>query len=374
MKKIIKFVSIILLITVLSACNQTSQSSEVDSKDSVQQENEMNEKDTEKNNEKNQKSIDKEEETNPKDEIDLTLKPNENGQIMVLMYHGIGDEEKTWTRHHENFKKDLEYLYSKGYRPISLEDFVNNNINTKAGYTPIVITFDDGRQNNFNIIEKNDEKVIDSKSAVAILENFNKEHPDFPLEATFFLNGKNPFGQPELVEYKLNYIIDKGMDIGNHTINHNNMAIDKNQDAEKIQKYIAKEVGFINSILPNYKVDTYALCNGGRPNDNLEKYLKKGQYENIQYNNIAILNVGWKPSASPIDKDFNPLSIHRVRASEMNVDNVGMYDWLKYFENNPSKKYISDGKPNIITIPEKEKDNIDKNKIEEKELYIYESN
>ncbi len=57
---------------------------------------------------------------NPED-FPLGLVPNEMGRVMVLMYHNIGSEEATWTRTPENFKKDLNTLYEKGYRPISLK-------------------------------------------------------------------------------------------------------------------------------------------------------------------------------------------------------------------------------------------------------------
>ena len=44
----------------------------------------------------------------PKSEIDLGLKPNEAGKIMVLMYHNIGEPEAEWVRTPANFRKDLE--------------------------------------------------------------------------------------------------------------------------------------------------------------------------------------------------------------------------------------------------------------------------
>lgn len=360
MKKIVSIFLILFVALAFSGCNsdtaETSTKDDKNDKENVQT--------------KEEQAENKEEKNISKEDIDLSLNPNENGEIMVLMYHGITDKEDVWDRTHENFRRDLKILYDKGYRPISLKDFANNNITTEAGYTPIVLTFDDGRQNNFDVIEENGEKKIDPNSAVAILEEFNKEHPDFPLEATFFLNGTNPFRQPELIEYKLKYILDKGMDIGNHTIDHNDMT--NVSSKEKVQEYIAKQVEFINSIVPDYEVNTYALANGGRPDESLENYLAEGRFEGESYKNIAILNVGWKPSVSPIDKDFNPLAIQRVRASETAVDGVGMYDWMEGFDNDPSRKFISDGAPNIVTIPKSKEENIDKEKIIDKELYIYE--
>ncbi|MFT9498276.1 hypothetical protein, partial [Anaerosolibacter sp.] len=133
--------------------------------------------------------------TEEKKEIDLqVVKPNEAGQIMVLMYHAIGEPEAEFTRTPENLRKDLQYFYENGYRPISLQDYLSGNITTEAGYTPIVLTFDDGWQNNFSLIQDTKgDWIIDPNSAVAILEKFNEEHPDFPLEATFFVNDNIPF-------------------------------------------------------------------------------------------------------------------------------------------------------------------------------------
>ena len=94
-----------------------------------------------------------------KEDIDLSVKPNEAGQIMILMYHNISTPEAEWVRTPENFRKDLQALYDAGYLPISLTDYVNGNINTPAGKSPYVLTFDDGRKNNsalsFSVISFN---------------------------------------------------------------------------------------------------------------------------------------------------------------------------------------------------------------------------
>ena len=145
------------------------------------------------------------------------------------------------------------------------------------------------------------------------------------------------------------------------------------ENKEIMQEAIGKQVRLINDILPDYNVNTYALCYGQRPSDDLEIYLEKGNYENINYENIAILNVGWNPALSPLDMKFNPLSLPRIRASEMKVDNVGMYNWIDYFDKNPSKRYISDGVKEVITIPKNKEEIIDPNNLGDKELYIYEN-
>lgn len=340
----------------------------VDQKDEKGNKKQDSEQDEEENKDSENSKNDEEGE-DPIQSIDLKFKPNEAGEIMVLMYHNIGEKEDTWVRTPENFKKDLQVLYEKGYRPISLEDFVTNNIDVEAGYTPVVITFDDGNLNNFKLIEENGDLKIDVNCAVGILEEFGKENPDFPVTATFFVFGRNPFRQEEYVEYKLNYLIEKGYDIGNHTIDHSNFT---SLQPEDIQRVIGQNVSFLEGIVDDYKVNTLALPYGSRPkNKEYEKFLHKGEYNGVTYENIAVLNVGWKPSVSPIDKNFNPYSIQRVRASETNVDNVGMYDWLEYFDKHPEKRYVSDGNPDVMTIPKEMEGKVDKEKIKDKILYVY---
>ncbi|MEA4849223.1 MAG: hypothetical protein VB106_18465, partial [Clostridiaceae bacterium] len=157
-------------------------------------------------------------------QVDLkAIKANENGQIMILMYHGISDKEAEWVRTADNFRKDLEVLYDKGYRLISLKDYIENDIRTEAGYTPFILTFDDGAKNNFNMIEENGEKKIDPDCAVGILEEFKKEHPDFGSGGSFFVYYPIPFRQKELIKEKYEFLIANGYDIGNHSYSHENL-------------------------------------------------------------------------------------------------------------------------------------------------------
>ncbi|WP_192930182.1 polysaccharide deacetylase family protein [Alkaliphilus pronyensis] len=309
-----------------------------------------------------QEEIEEETEENTVKEIDLeVVKPNEAGEVMVLMYHHIKEPEAEWSRTPDNFRRDLKELYDRGFRPISLYDYATGNITTEAGMTPLVITFDDGNQNNFNMIEdENGEWIIDPDCAVGILVAFNERYPDFPLEATFYINGGVPFGQKEFVEYKLNYIVDKGMDIGNHTITHVNFT---NTTPQIIQEEIGKLSKFIKEYLPNYEVNTLALPFGSKPsNKEWHKYLAEGEYEGENYENVAILEVGWDPYHSPFSNNFNPLKIRRVRGSETKVDGVGLYDWLKAFDEGKRLRYISDGDPNYISVPEEYKNSVSDSK------------
>jgi peptidoglycan/xylan/chitin deacetylase (PgdA/CDA1 family) len=298
--------------------------------------------------------------------IDLKLKPNEAGKIMVLMYHNIGNEEKEWIRTPANFLKDMNTLYEKGYRPISLSDYVKGNITTEQGFTPIVITFDDGNKNNFEYL---DDGTTNKVSAVNLLMDFNKSHKDFPLEATFFLTGSSPFNQKGSESEKINFIVDHGMDVGNHTQNHVNL---KSTTGAEIQKEIGAQAQFLKSLIKSadYDINTFALPFGIRPKDkSLTLYLASGSFNDVAYENIAILNVGWNPAYSPYDTRFDHTSIPRIRASEMKVDNVGLYNYIDYFDKNPEERFISDGIVGVVTIPENKKEKI--GNLNDKELYLY---
>ncbi|WHH60383.1 polysaccharide deacetylase family protein [Petroclostridium sp. X23] len=293
------------------------------------------------------------------------VKPNEMGEVMVVMYHYFGEKEQEFTRTFENFRKDLDNLYHKGYRLISIDDFVNNNIDVPAGMTPIVFTFDDGPASEFNLIEQDDKLVVDPQSAVGIMMDFQKEHPDFGLEGTFYINETAFAGSKGTEKERLQFLLDLGLDIGNHTFGHTNLA---KSDAATIQKVIGSHVKKMREYFPDYKQNTLALPFGAYSNTTFD-YIVKGQYEGTEYKNDSILLVGWKPSPPPAHNSFNPQKMLRVRAGEGKEHD--MYYYLEFFDKNPNMRYISDGDPETICIPEKNKDQLDADKAAGKKIITY---
>src|SRR5881396_1048570 len=83
------------------------------------------------------------------------LPPNELGRVMVLEYHKIDYPEERWTRTPENFRRDLETLYARGYRLQSLNGLIEGKITVPAGTTPIVLTFDDSSPGQFRYLVNN---------------------------------------------------------------------------------------------------------------------------------------------------------------------------------------------------------------------------
>jgi polysaccharide deacetylase len=360
--------TLLLTATILSSCSNSNNEPVTPDANDVQAEAPVDVSNENTNNNQANTESQQNLDVDPIESIDMSLEPNEIGEIMIVMYHGIGDKESDWQRTPENFRKDLEYMYQNGYRMISLNDYAKGIITTQAGYTPIILTFDDGRQNNFDITEKNGEYIINPDCAIGILEEFKEKYPDFDVTASFFLNS-SPFGQQEYIDYKLKWLVDNGYDIGNHTYTHDEIA---NLNGEEIQS----EIGSINNILhqyiPDYAVETLALPHGSNPKDEYAKYVLDGSYEEKSYKNIAVLDVGWRPAYSPFDTCTDFSSLYRVTGSEMNVQNCGIYDYFKQFEENKREKFVSDGNPNVVTIPKKYEEYIDMDIVGDRILNIFE--
>lgn len=268
--------------------------------------------------------------------------PNELGRVMILEYHTIGNSDGRWKRSAQSFRKDLEKLYKDNYVLVSLEDVVNGDIDIPLGKSPVVLTFDDGTEGHFRYLKENEELKIDPDSAVGVIKAFNELHPDFGMEATFYVNYYAPFGQKDLYKEKIKTIIDLGMDIGNHTANHVKL---KNYSKEEVEKELALVVKMVKEVVPDYEIKSLALPYGIFPKD--FGWTLTGEYDGIKYNNIAVLLVGSTPIPSPYDGKLNPVKLERIQVFEDNLDK-----WMNYFVKNPQKRYISDGEDGYIFYPQ----------------------
>ncbi|NMA91917.1 MAG: polysaccharide deacetylase family protein [Firmicutes bacterium] len=288
---------------------------------------------------------------------------NELGQVMILMYHEIGQPEDEWCRTPENFRRDLATLYRKGYRLVSLNDYIDGQIDIPAGTSPVILTFDDGSGGQFRYKE---DGTLDPDCAVAILEDFYRQHPDFGLEATFFIYYEHPFRQDEYIQDKLDYLVQKGFEIGNHTYTHQNL---RTLSRDEAVHQLARHLERTQSYLPGYQVRSLALPYGAYPEP--MDHIISGTEKKLSYYHEAILLVGANPAPSPFSKEFNPAALPRVRASEMYTDGVGLYDWLKIFEENPDLRYISGGDPHSLVIPSTLKERVREEAVIGKKIITY---
>ena len=87
--------------------------------------------------------------------------PNELGRIPVFEYHLIAEKNSVYERTHEGLRRDLEMMYSRGYRPVSMAELIDKKIDLPAGQSPVVLVFDDASPSQFRYIEKNGQLEID---------------------------------------------------------------------------------------------------------------------------------------------------------------------------------------------------------------------
>lgn len=281
------------------------------------------------------------------------LQPNELGRVMILEYHKIDYPEERWTRTPENFRRDLETLYARGYRLQGLNALLDGRITAPTGTTPVVLTFDDSSPGQFRYIERNGTLEIDPKSAVGILDAFLRERPDFGRAATFFVlpGASRPnrlFDQPQHEGRKLRWLVEQGYELGNHTLWHANLG---KYDETIVRAQLAEAQVWVQRHVPDYRFRTLALPHGVYPRE--VGWALTGTAKGTTYRHDAILMVAGGAAPSPFAKSFDPVRLPRIQAVERDLNS-----WLTHFDRHPNDRFISDGDPDTITIPTTKKERL----------------
>jgi len=282
-----------------------------------------------------------------------TLAPNELGRVMILEYHKIDYPEERWTRTPENFRRDLETLYTRGYRLLALNDLLDGRINVPAGTTPVVLTFDDSSPGQFRYVARDGQLEIDPKSGIGVLEAFIRERPDFGRAATFYVlpGASRPnklFNQDEYAGKKLQFLVAHGYEIGNHTLWHANLG---KYEEPVVRGQIAEAQVWIQRHVPDYRPRTLALPHGVYPKD--VTWAVRGTAKGSSYQHDAILMVAGGAAPSPFARNFDALHLPRIQAVEHDL----AY-WLGYFEKHPGERFVSDGDPAAVTVHGAQRDRL----------------
>lgn len=180
------------------------------------------------------------------------------------MYHNIYEKDDRYIVRPEKLYMDLLDFYKRGFLPISMEDYINKKINIPKGFSPYIITFDDGEKNNFDL--KKDGS-IDKKCGVGVILQFAKDFDLFKPRASFYVIRDVPFYDKNSAEEKIDILYENGMEVGNHTFNH--LHFGEMDNAEDVQKAIASEDKVIKSFSKEeYFTDVLALPYGDPPKRN----------------------------------------------------------------------------------------------------------
>ena len=281
-------------------------------------------------------------------EKDLSI-CNENGKIMVLMYHKFAKTSSDgWTRSLSDFKKDLEVLYEKNYYPINMSDYINGNIDVPYGKTPVILTFDDGTAGQLSFEWVDDVLTIKEDTAVKVYQDFVKTHPDFPMKGTFYIMSTNFFGAKGTLKQRLEYLVDLGFEVGNQTQNH--YALQKADSAEKVIEEVGGLAKFVDGLIPGYVINSFSPP-GGSMTKSYANYVYEGTYKGFDYENKGIvLLYSSKPTLSPINKELDLKKISRIRVAGNEKISNDFEHWIKYFDEHPEERYVSDGDVNTFVV------------------------
>lgn len=266
------------------------------------------------------------------------LAPNELGRVMILEYHRIDRPEARWTRTPENFRRDLERLWERGYRLVALNDYLDGKIALPRGTSPVILTFDDSSPGQFRYLEGPGDPVLDPDCAVGILEAFERAHPEFGHAATFYVlpGADRPnrlFDQPALATRKLQHLATRGYEIGNHTLWHATLS---RYPEPVVRQQLASAQEWIARHVPGYRPRTLALPMGAYPRE--IAWATAGAANGSSYRHDAILMVSGGAAPSPRATHFDPYRLPRIQATGPELDY-----WLAYFDRHPQDRYVSPG-------------------------------
>ena len=287
--------------------------------------------------------------------------PNELGRIPIIEWHQVVDADGSYKISRERFRGELKELYARGYVPISLAELLDKKIDIPAGKSPVLFTFDDASPSQFRYLDRGGKLVIDPTSAVGILMDFIKAHPDWKPRGLFcalpaaqvghaFFGEKGIDGQLSAWRFpKLRYLVEQGFELCNHTLWH--AMLNKYGDGV-VQEQLARGALAIDSAVPGYKIRGMALPYGIWPKNRALAYAgswydKKGKRE-ISYRNEAVFEVAGGPARSPYDPQFNPKALPRVplQGGTKLVPTLDAMD-----KAGPMARYVSDGNPKVIAKP-----------------------
>ena len=269
---------------------------------------------------------------------------NELGQVPVLLYQDITDQEGVGTRSPQQLAKDIDFLRSEGFYPIDLRDLASGNIDLPAGVSPVVLTFDDSTSGQYRIL---DDGSLDPASAVGVLQAA-KEAGGWASKATFYplidVTSKEHelFGQPDRQQEKLRNLTDWGYEIGSHTVSNLNL---QKADPLDVKKELAESQSTLEGLIGgDYQVTSLSVPSGEYPQD--ESLLARGIYDGEPYTYTSAVTLGDTVSLSPFSTLFDAMHIPRVTVTGSNLR-----DAIANLKAHAGLRYISDGDPATVSAP-----------------------
>ena len=270
------------------------------------------------------------------------VRANELGVVPVIMYHQIREDGGDYDLTAAEFRAELGRLHRAGYRPVRAIDLVTGRLNVPAGKSPVVLTFDDSTKEQFSY--GSDGKIAPG-TALGIMQDFARTHPDFRPVGTFYVN-REPFAGVAEGPEMLRYLAENGFELGNHTHDHIPFT---DMPRERVQRALVLGKQLIVRAVPGTPVRTLALPLGVMPEP--ASVARRGSWGGDSYSHAGVFLVGAEPAPSPFSKLFRPGAIPRIRTAPEATAEYGSAFWLDFLRKHPERRYVSDGDPDRISFP-----------------------
>ncbi|MCH7904305.1 MAG: polysaccharide deacetylase family protein [Armatimonadetes bacterium] len=256
----------------------------------------------------------------------ITDRPgNEDGKVLIVMYHHIGEQEGSYKRSIENFRGDLQRLYDLGFRPVTLAEYADDAMDLPPGASPVILTWDDSNRDQFRYLEDGS---IDPECGVGIWRQFAEEHPDFPVRGTFFVLKNGPFGADG--QKKVDQLLAWGCEIQPHTIRHPNL---RKLTEVEIMAELSEAQEYIRSLGSEPRF--LSLPFGIRPENH--ELLVEFELDGTVVRHEAAVKVGAGPAPSPGDPERDLHWLPRIQAFD---GEYGLTFWLDLIEDGRVAPYV----------------------------------
>ena len=178
-----------------------------------------------------------------------------NRSVPVFAYHRITTNKDIYSMPPDTFEAQMKYLHDKGYRSISLNEYVAKREKEPDAFNKnFVITFDDGYCDN-------------NRVAMPIMKKYD-------YTGTIFIAIKYMAWPGYVTWQDVVSLKENGWEIGSHTYNH--VALAK-ATPEELEAELKNSKEFLNKFDPDFNVNTIAYPFGSY-NDDVYNALARNGY------------------------------------------------------------------------------------------------
>ena len=302
------------------------------------------------------------------------VEANELGRVPIIMYHAfVQNIENTdeWTQTFDQFRGQLDWFRENDFVMVGMQSMVDGRFDLPAGKKPLILTFDDSNSTQFGLqVGPDGEYEVRPNTAVAVLEEYREKYPEFHGPAAF---GLLPFKcfeseqDPSTCEERLDWLLDHGYEVMNHTADHVDMT---DVSANFFVKSIGSMEQWMAARMPQGDGNlSYVLVMpfGAYPQSTDQRqWLADGfWYQGKKVDLAVVLAVNGGPAISPYSVLSHPEETFRI-ASDPDVVEY----WQQQIASGDSAIFVSDGEPDTVTVPASWVESVNMDFLERKGLEL----